>query len=194
MKKLLITTAALLLVLPMIVTAQDKDFQDTVFTATTDPGGAPLNENPPWTGGPYDGDDPINLGVANGATVWIGIGNYHILLNMKNFHVVIQGGAGLTVNDVIGYTAGGAYGSDWYTAVDSAGHKVVTGQIFPQPGWEVIVLSNPGGGAKTITTIQANTWCDPIPSMTTYGLGVLALLLIGSTVWILRRRKAPAAA
>lgn len=186
MKKLLIIAVAVLFVLPITAMAQDQLPRNT-YVDTTDPGGVALGLAT-WAG-PYDSTDVINQVVKDGDTVWIGVENHHIIVNLKTLTVVVTGGAGLVVDSVIGYVGGAAYGASMVEDSIAGADLVITAQIFPQPDWEVIVLTNNTGGPITIASINAKSECHLVPSMTGYGLGILALLLIGSTVWVLRRRR-----
>lgn len=196
MKKLLLIAAFVLLVLPFAAMAEATDtLQWDVYMSATDAGDTALGEAP-WVG-PFIYGEPIPdtiydsvAVVAPDSSVWIGIPNGFRWVNLKTLWVRVIGGADLTVDTAIGYNEGGVYGIvviEDAVVVGADLHILIS--IFPQPDWEVIVLTNNTGGPIVIASIEAESECVFIPTMTHYGLGILALLLIGSTVWVLRRRR-----
>ncbi len=182
MKKLLLIAAAMLFVLPMAVMA-DPIERDT-YLSNDDLGAIPPG-GPGWEG-PY-APGPIDPAwdVAAGADVYVGIENEHYWVNMKTITITIAT-AGAVALDFVSATADGVPANHGEPVIDPPGTWTI--EIFPQPDWEVLVFNN-SGGAGTITSITIVSECELVPSMTNYGLGILALLLIGSTVWVLRRRR-----
>lgn len=187
MKKLFIIAVLALFVLPTFAFGQDIR---SAWIADSNPGDTVLGD-PPW-----GAENETGHAVAGGADVWIGINNDFRWVNMKALTVTLTGTGveNLEVVEVRGAMKGGMIPSG---LVDStfpgAGTLTLYISIFPQPAWETIMLTNTGGAA-TIASIEAESVCTLVPTTTTYGLAILALLLIGSTVWILRRRHAGAAA
>jgi len=63
-------------------------------------------------------------------------------------------------------------------------------RFVPQPEWHIIILINIDGVVVVVEVIIAKPHCY-VPSLTTYGIAALALLLIASSVFVIyRRRKA----
>jgi hypothetical protein len=66
-------------------------------------------------------------------------------------------------------------------------------QVRPQPQWEWVAIKN--NGANPITLASVNWWSTcpwyfgRIPSLTAWGILILVLLLAGTAVWIVRKRK-----
>ena len=186
MKKLIVFAVAMLFVVPAAFADVEMTTIDSVMTTppckivTVDPAGA----------GTYDAIEGEEYASGTGpdsaytGDVWIVVENWYYWANMKHLTVILTGAGTATINaaTVTGYLNGG-------TAVGVANVEVVGGvivaDIFPQPDWEVIHIN----GDFTIETVTTVAVCTLIPSMTHYGLGILALLLIGSTVWVLRRRR-----
>lgn len=54
--------------------------------------------------------------------------------------------------------------------------------------WIFDVGDNGGAGTEAILTVKVI--CTVLPSLTTYGIIVLVLLLLASTVWVIRKRRA----
>lgn len=184
MKKLLII-AAMLLVLPMAVMADPIDRD--AYLRNDDPGVIPPGGSGwsgPYAPGPLLPD--TGWAVAEGGDIYIGILNEFVWANMKTITIVIEAATlDLSLDTVYADGAPASYNDSG--SVGGASDTLII-EIFPQPDWEVIMLHN-SGGAGMITSITIVSDCELIPSMTYYGLGILALLLIASTVWILRRKR-----
>ncbi len=183
MKKLLLIAVAILFVLPMAVMADPVD-RDSYLRSN------PSTVQPPSAGweGPFAPGAPIGWNVADGGDVYIGILNEFVWVNMKTVTILVEG-TGATDWELATVEAdGGPAGYRVVNVTYMGPSLILTIEIFPQPDWEVIVLHN-FGGAGAIGTITITSECELVPSMTGYGLGILALLLIGSTVWVLRRRR-----
>jgi hypothetical protein len=197
MKKLLVLTVGLLFVMPLAASAQDE-ITDTldVYLSASDPVDTVLGDAP-WVG-PFTPGEPIADPVATigpGGYIFIGFPNGFRWVNMKTLWIHIEGGANLTLEGAVSYNSGGQYGTIEIVEEVIVGADLdILIRIFPQPDWEVIVLHNATAGPVPIVSVWAVSRCVTIPATTTYGLAVLALLLIGSTVWILRRKKAGAIA
>jgi len=191
MKKLIVFAVAMLFIVPAAFADIDTDIDESIISppckiVTVDPAGA----------GTFDAIEGVVYDSSTGPNqayvgdVWIVIWNSYRWANMKNIEVTLTGAGteGIVVGDVTvkGYLNGGvAIGVD-SLGVTVDGGVIVAPAIFPQPDWEVIHISNADFTIATVTTMSR---CCLVPSMTMYGLGILALLLIGSTVWVLRRRR-----
>lgn len=185
MKKLLLIVAAMLFIVP----AAFADIESTIDSVMTTPPCKIVTVDPAGAG-TYDAIVGDEYASGTGPSevysgdVWIVVENGYYWAKMKHLTVILTGAGTATINaaTVTGYLNGG-------TAVGVANVEVVGGvivaDIFPQPDWEVIHIN----GDFTIETVTTVAVCTLIPSMTMYGLGILALLLIGSTIWVLRRRR-----
>jgi hypothetical protein len=197
MKKLIILAAFAMLVMPASALAQDGDtLQWDVYLSAEDPGETALGDAP-WVG-PFAYGAPIADPVATvgpGGYLYIGIPNGFRWVHLKTLWIRIYGGAELTLEGAISYNVGGPYGSVRVEETVVVGADLyIRITIFPQPDWEVIILTNGTAGPVVVGSIEAESWCRQVSTTTTYGLAILALLLIGSTVWILRRKRIGAAA
>ena len=193
MKKLLLVTVALLFVLPFAASAQEDTLTfSTYISVDVDPGDYPVYCYGPWTDYcDLDSNAAIGLSLAEVTKVYIGIPNSFRWVNVKYFEITIHGTGvdNMGVDSIKGYlTSSQRCGVEIIDVDDDTADKlVVKAYIFPQPNYEIICLVT--NGAETIDRIVIRTVCTLIPTMTHYGLGILALLLIGSTVWVLRRRR-----
>lgn len=170
---------------------QDK-FVDDVYIATSDPGNNPL------TGGvwlPYAGQV---INVNNGQNLWIGVENLYDAGRTKTLRVTLTG---TNVNGhaytATGFDASGNSGDITATVIGQIAFDANTVQVTftfsPQPQWEVIRLT--AASNISIEEIDATSYCRaPVPSLTQWGIMALVLILIGSSVFVIyRRRKAVAA-
>jgi hypothetical protein len=62
-------------------------------------------------------------------------------------------------------------------------------KIKPQPAWEWITIKNPPGSAVVFDKVVIGAECRAIPSLTGWGIGALVILLAGTAVWLVRRRR-----
>ena len=191
MKKLLIIMAALLFVAPVAM-SQDKELWGFHF-AVTDPGDTALEEMPPWFQHHNAGDPVVFPPVPPYASIYLGIHNESQLVNLKTLVLTLTGFGvdGFDVDWVKGWITGGQATGVSEFVVDNTTPDVlvVVVEFFPQPEWEVLKLTNNSETGIVIEAVVCDSECVFIPTMTYYGIGILALLLIGSTVWILRRKR-----
>ena len=173
----------------------EKLVWDTYYSLTN-PFSTPLGE------GDWIGPVPVGLplGPLNNCTyIWIGTKNLQVDEQWKEWWLTIHG---INIFDlgaeyVIAYDSTGSAAPYTYSAI---GKSPLTPngvrfnvKIRPQPEWEVMKLHVDGDGPVTIESIVGHSSChrgEIIPSLTPYGIIVLVLLLIASTVWVLRRRRA----
>jgi len=192
----LVTALAVAIIAPLSF-AQDKGVGEKmpreVYYALTNPGNTPLGEGP-WHG-PAPADFPVPLVFCD--TIWIGCPNTEVLEQWKEWWIDLRGNNVFKLDAVYaeghhpdGSTAGFSYS-------EPIGKDAVPGgvifhvKINPQPEWEVMALH--ATDALTINTAKAQTVChrdETIPSLTTYGIIVLVLLLLVSTVWVIRKKRA----
>jgi hypothetical protein len=166
------------------------------YYSLTDPGNTPLGQDP-WVG-------PVPVGLplgplATSTTIWIGTENLQVDEQWKEWWLDIHGTSvfGLEAINVVGYdslgsSTGYTYSSTGKSALTPGGVRFNV-KIKPQPHWEVMELHVAEPAPVTIESIVGQSMChrdEIIPSLTTYGIIVLVLLLIASTVWVLRRKKA----
>jgi len=189
MKNLLLL-AVLLLALPLTAVSQ---VGRSAWIADSDPGDTPLGD-PPW------GEENETFhDVISHTNVYIGINNEFRWVNMKTLTVTVFGPnveTSLELTDVLGAVKGGMMKNYRVLDVDTGtpDELTIVIEMFPQPAWEVLVFHNTSGDVITIESVSAWSDCEMVPTTTAYGLVVLALLLIGSTVWVLRRKRADAPA
>ncbi len=186
-KKIIFIFAGIFLLLSSVSLGQMKLAVDDIYTATTNPGSLPLTDAvwTPYTGGPYT--------VLDGESFWIGIENIFDDVRVKTLRVHLTGsdvGAGHSIT-VTGFDTAGVSGDfvinyTTNTIGDDEVEYIIN--FDPQPEWEVIWFV--ASGTFDIESIEASSNCRaPVPSLTQWGMIVLALLLIGSTIFIFVRRR-----
>ncbi len=173
--------------------AGEKAVWPTYYSLTY-PGNTPLGQAP-WVG-------PVPVGLPIGpfptsTTIWIGTANFQVDEQWKEWWLDIYGTKVfyLEAMSVVAYDSFGV--STAYTYSEIGKSPLASGvrfnvKIKPQPHWEVMELHVAAPGQVTIATIIGHSKChgfDMIPSLTSYGVIVLVLLLIASTVWVLRRKR-----
>jgi|GEM_PF-2246994 len=193
----LVAALAVALIAPLSI-AQDKGVGEKmpreVYYALTNPGDAPLTDTDAWDGPAPDGL-PIHLEFCD--TIWIGCPNTEVPEQWKEWWIDLRGSNVFKLHAVYaeghhpdGSTTGFSYS-------EPIGKDAVPGgvifhvKIIPQPEWEVMALH--ATDTLTINTATAQTVChrdETIPSLTTYGIIVLVLLLLISTVWVIRKKRA----
>lgn len=191
----LVTALAVALIAPLSI-AQDKGVGEKmpreVYYALTNPENTPLGEDP-WHG-PVPADISISLLFCD--TIWIGCPNTEVLEQWKEWWIDLRGSNVFKLHAVYaeghhpdGNTAGFSYSDLGKDAVPLG--VVFHVKIDPQPEWEVMALH--ATDTMTINKVTAQTVChrdETIPSLTTYGIIVLVLLLLVSTVWVIRKKRA----
>jgi hypothetical protein len=65
----------------------------------------------------------------------------------------------------------------------------VVANIVYQPSWEWAEISNPLHHAIQVHSATIGPVCTTIPAMTPYGALILTLMLAGTAVWLIRRRR-----
>lgn len=200
----LVVTLALALIIPF-TGALAKDVGEkavrATYYSTTDPGTTSLGEAP-WEGPlPPTGN---TIMVAAGDSIWFGCDNFQVDSLWKEWWLRLKGvnvfSLGVGIDSVLAYDSEGSSAAYSYSKVGKSfvpdGGVTFNVKIKPQPEWEVIVLRNDGSDPVTITDVLGETKCHrdpedtPIPSLTTYGIIVLVLLLLASTVWVIRKKRA----
>jgi len=189
MRKYILSMLILLLVFAAgSAFSQDKEIGD-VYIATTDPGNAPVTGGAPWVAFA----PPIN--VAAGATVWIGIENLYWEPNKKKLTVTLTGNdlRDLEYVNTIGYDDAGnsanIIAAPLGVPLIQQNLAVYQFQYIPQPQWEVIEFTATGDKAAVdIEGISVISSCR-VPSLTQWGLMALVILLIGSSVFVIYRRR-----
>jgi hypothetical protein len=142
--------------------------------------------------------------AVNGTTVTLTIDNAAVPENDKQIKVIIKGtgATGVPDTDHMTVVAGasqvritGLAGS--YNPDDGTWAVSFAALIIPQPDQVVITLTVPGTPA--VTDAWVDECCLPhrpsagVPSLTEWGMIILALLLLGSGVYVMRRRRRVAA-
>ena len=201
----LVAALAVALIAPLSI-AQDKGAgekmpKDVYFTMNQNPGNIPPADadtlgapaNPPWT----RASDTLPIPLEFCDTLWIGCMNTEVLEQWKEWWIDLRGSNVFKLHAVYaeghhpdGSTTGFSYS-------EPIGKDAVPGgvifhvKIIPQPEWEVMALH--ARATLTINTATAQTVChrdEMIPSLTPYGIIVLVLLLLASTVWVIRKKRA----
>ena len=192
MKKLLIFLVAAFVIFSMSVFAGDngeKAFGD-VFYKVLPTGQTPVY--PPnatdWTLVPANGN--VNFQVAVGQDLFVAIQNAYVATNATDLTLEIAGAAllQLSLNDVW---------ADPAAVISPRGNPFLANNLLrypyrfiPQPDWHYFQLVNGGAAAANVTNIKAVPNCY-VPSLTTYGIAALVLILIASSIFVVyRRRKA----
>ena len=200
MFRFLLVTALAVAFVASVVGAQgklpgEKTVWDTYFSLT-DPGNTPLGQDP-WEGPTPTG---LPLGPLNNCTyIWIGTQNLQVdeqwkewWLDIHGVNIFDLGAVEVIAYDSSGSSVGYTYSTIGKTALTPGGVRFNV-KIRPQPEWEVMKLHVDGTGPVTIESIVGHSKChrgEIIPSLTTYGIIVLVLLLLVSTVWVIRKKKA----
>jgi len=187
----LIAVMFIILSIPLLsAQAGEKDVRWSewpTYYSLTDPGTA-QPPAAPWQPIPTQ----IVLAAAN--NVWFGTTNYYIEENTKFYRLALTG------------TGLASLGNPWARGYDQVGDEIIplagpnmffVGPtlnidvvILPQPQWEVVKLT--ASGAVTITDAVGTSGCTivtQVPMLTTFGVIVLALLLLVSTIWVIRKRR-----
>ena len=188
MKKTILILTGIFLLISAVSFGQIKLLVDDIYTATTNPGTLPLTDGV-WT--PYMGESHT---VLDGTDFWIGIENIFDDTRLKTLRVYLTGSnvsAGHAIT-ITGFDASGDLsGIDAYLDeknVISSNEVELIFKFDPQPAWEVVWLH--ADGTFGIESIEASSNCRaPVPTLTQWGMIVLALLLIGSTIFIFVRRR-----
>lgn len=175
----------------------EKIVWDTWYSLT-DPGNTPLGE------GDWVGPTPTGLPIGpfpNCTYIWIGTQNLQVDTTWKEWWLDIDGGKvfDLGAVEVIAYDNTGSSAPYTYSAIGKSpltpggGGVRFNVKIWPQPEWEVMKLHVDGEGPVIIESIVGHSKChrdEIIPSLTTYGIIVLVLLLLASTIWVIRKKRA----
>jgi hypothetical protein len=84
------------------------------------------------------------------------------------------------------------------TPGSSPGVYQVVYRIRPQPDWEYFMIKAEGGqGAGQdgkpdevmLMDVTITSWCHSVPVLTGWGLAVLVILLAGTALWVIRKRR-----
>ncbi len=184
---------AAMFVVPMSAWAEKNgrldDFQ--TYYSTTDPGNAKPPASP-WVA-INPNQSPGSIGA--GSSMWFADTNVYVPGNEKVYTLKLFGTGSspftaLKDTNATGYLPGGFAYAALTTGRDVSGTPAVfTAHFRPQPAWEKIQIKNTGGSSVAIDSVSGTSDCHPVPSLTTYGLIALLLLLIGSAVWVMRHRR-----
>jgi len=176
-----------------VASAQDKQdaVLDTFLTYYTTNSADLTTE--PGTGGGWLNTFPYTIDAAD--SLWFGTQNTYVPVNRKKYWLELKGAAAsdLTAVEARGYIDASTQ-VDFTSAITK---ETITGGVKfhvvfrPQPEWEVILVKNNTGSSIEITGAVGTSDCvKVVPSLTTYGIIVLVLLLLVSTVWVIRKKKA----
>lgn len=184
--RICIMVVAALMLFSLATVAQDKGYMPTYYSITSDPGNTELGL-PPWEeyiGGPIE--------VPTAQSIWIGVDNIYDPDRYKDLRIMIQTTGVLDYVDVIGYDDAGV--SDGITATFDTSYTVDDTLHYyeftfePQPAWEVIEFNN-SGVPVTIDNITASSICRrAVPSLTSWGLIILVLMILAAGYMVYRRR------
>ena len=184
---ILLFAAIMILSMPVLAgnmgTKAFGDIYYKVVTIATDPGTPPSG----WTlaTGTY------NISIPDGQKLCIAVENMLVSENATDLRLDLTGTSlmELALGSYYGLPAGGTatlVGDPLRTAILLKYHF----RFVPQPDWHVVIFNNAAKGAATVTKITASPRCY-VPSLTEWGLGVLVLVLLASTAFVIyRRRKA----
>jgi hypothetical protein len=167
--------------------AQDKGYMPTYYSVNSDPGNTEL-DLPPWE--EYLGG-PVNVPL--GQSIWIGVANVYDPDRYKDLLLMIQTTDSLNYDEVIGYdTLGNSEGIE-ATLVETYAEGDMHYYFFkfvPQPGWEVIKFTNTVSDPEAvIVNITASSICRrAVPSLTSWGLIILVLMILAAGYMVYRRR------
>lgn len=151
----------------------------------------------PGTGGGWEAGFPSS--IADNDSVWFGSPNIYIPEWRKKYFLKLYGDSthNLEAPDAKGYkTTDSLSDRSNITKSTIAGGVKFYVLFTPQPEWEVVLVKNASGQQVAIDSVKASSTCypTPVPSLTTYGIIVLVLLLLASTVWVIRKKRAHAPA
>jgi hypothetical protein len=169
----------------------------TTLTAADTAGLRPDINGDVWPAGYIKGLPPASLSLPAGQFLVLGIGNWQVDKNTKQLDVHIacpvlpaldlafrhfgyRQTPSIVPGDIfVQANAGLAYDLHW--------------DIDPQPQWEWMAIKNTAASAITLNSVSWSRYCDPkirpVPSLTTWGILSLLLLLGGTAVWLIRKRK-----
>gem|GEM_PF-3806919 len=191
MKKLLILLVAAFIVMSMTSFAGDtgeKAFGDVYYKVL------PTGQNPvyPPNGTNWNlvpGTGIVNFSVAVGQDLYIAVENSLVSTNATDLTLKLFGTAliqmpfeSVWADPVTTVVAprGAPYESDTY--------KSYPYRFVPQPDWHYFKFYGFSTGPANITKIQAVPNCY-VPSLTTYGIAALVLILIASSIFVIYRRR-----
>ena len=137
--------------------------------------------------------------IPDGESMYFGHENLFVETNAKILTLIIDytGGDLDLTGFGMGWRAGAkvATEKDVREVADTDDLLYIKILIVPQPSWEWVEITNNGPGAATINSVEFYTQCDPIPSLTEWGMvGLVVLMLAAGTMVIVRRRRATAVA
>ena len=191
MKKLMIFFIAIFFIMSMSAYAGNngaKAFGDIyyiVLDAGQDPAYPPVD--PPWT----KVTGAVNIQVNDGQNLFIAVENSLVQQNATDLTLKLTG------NGLMEFGMDDVWADPPTTVVSMRGAAYLSNtfasypyRFVPQPDWHYFKLANAAKGTVNVTQIEAAPHCY-VPSLTTYGIAALALLLIASSVFVIyRRRKA----
>lgn len=191
MKKLLILLVAAFVILTLSAFAGntgEKAFGDIYYKVL------PTGQNPVY---PPNGTDwtkvsgAVNITVNDGNNLFIAVENGYVAESAAEISLTLNG-SNLFEFDMDAVWADppevivsqrGAYYID-----EVAGRAIYFYRFVPQPDWHYFKLANAAKGSINVTSIEAVPNCY-VPSLTTYGIAALVLILIASSIFVIYRRR-----
>ena len=209
-KTLLVLMLIGLLMIPLAATADKLEYGHNYYRVA--PPGLPAAWSPTWNpalppppgqwvwpllpGGVYnDGLPPVGTVVGAGQSLLLGRENLAIAGQKKTVTIGISYTPGSGVGPLVlnqansGFIAGGAAAGAIVRETNVAGVYTLVYLLQPQPDWEWFLIQNTGTSPVTMNAVAISDYCNQIPSLTGWGVGALVILLVGTAVWLVRRRK-----
>ncbi|MBI5867162.1 MAG: hypothetical protein HZB43_02535 [candidate division Zixibacteria bacterium] len=203
-KALLLTLAMLVLVVPCTAFAGSQEVEgigDKYYRIqSTTPGPDTLNFKPTWNGSAWvwntgvltAGVPPASTPLPAGNYLVLAMENFRIAANMKFVTVKITYTGTSTLQFQLanyGSKNGLASFGEISSETASGSPYQLIYKIRPQPDWEWLIIRNTGGSAITMTEVSFGSNCEYVPSLTTWGLLALVLLLAGTAFFMVKRRR-----
>lgn len=142
--------------------------------------------------------------VGPGDTIKFKVMNVEVPKNKKKAWIDLDGDSvfiGLNaIDSILGYYAPPdtvRHGSKVSKSPYGSAGVTFKGILKKQPKYEVFILKNKTTHTAIIRYVKGCSQCEKrvdVPSLTTYGIILLVLLLLASTVWVIRKKRAGAPA
>jgi len=201
-KTIMLTVMLMVLIGPCIALAGDMGvdaYKDKFFKIVT---GTPdtVSYKPTWNGTAWvwntatvytSGLPPANTVIPVNGYLVLAMENIRVQSNVKylNVRIAFTGTATLHT-DTVGNGYPGGSGTGLRLIETSAGGVYeLLYSIRPQPDWEWVLIKNTGAQPATVSAVVWDSRCRSVPSLTTWGLLALVLIMAGTAIWVVRRKR-----
>ncbi len=203
-KAIMLTLAILVFVMPCTIFAGSQEAQgigDKYYRIqSTTPGADTLDFKPTWNGSAWvwntgvltAGVPAASTSLPAGSYLVLAMENFRIADNMKFVTVKITYTGTSTLQFQLannGSKSGVAsFGEISSETAPGSPYQLIY-KIRPQPDWEWLIIKNTGGNAITMSEVSFGSNCEHVPSLTTWGLLALVIMLAGTAFFMFKRRR-----